>query len=514
MAIDPERTKFINRHSENLFKTLCDDAGLTPHHPTYDENGWDFYVEFPFNKVVNVFRDAQPPSIKLFCQVKSTDNFAEKSITMNVSNWDKLARNIHPSFVFVVDFAGGDKPAATYLCHFDNQRIAQALRRVRELDALGDRELHKRDMKFSVREDELYNFVDRYDLYNAILKHTTLDAAQYAKHKLKFLENIGYEKGRYILKFESKIAISELSKVQLGIKEMHIEKVQIFDNRFGIEMLHEEMAKGTIKITSNPIGRCKIIASSRKLSLRAEIEGDIYVSFIDESIIEGRSGRIVAGPIEIFINVGDTKTKFLFNHKKAVNFDELLQASRICQILLYKDCKFTIYSENKIIYNHAKTALDKNKAMIQSIAVRLDVLDNLLRKGGISRSFNISVEDLYDQKESFEWSVVLNAKHTCVVKTTIIGDREGAEKLKGAFAAQIFYKIQDKILCICAVWQAKLEFDNKNVTAYINKGYVYDARYFSSDDKNGFIDYTSAFRDYVDSSYAEGVLVTRNIYID
>jgi hypothetical protein len=147
--MDPKRTAKISRLAENLFEKLCFDAGLTPSPPKHDENGWDFIVEFPHNRIPRVYLDAQPAAIKFLCQVKSTDTFTNK-VDMKVSNWDNLARTPIPAFIFILDFDGHDAPKRAYLCHFGDNRVAQTLKKVRELEKSGITDLNRRKMDFCV----------------------------------------------------------------------------------------------------------------------------------------------------------------------------------------------------------------------------------------------------------------------------------------------------------------------------------------------------------------------------
>ena len=186
--MDPKRTAKISRLAENLFEKLCFDAGLTPSQPKHDENGWDFIVEFPQNRIPRVYLDAQPAAIKFLCQVKSTDTFANK-VEMKVSNWDKLARTPIPAFMFVLDFDGRDEPKRAYLCHFGVDRVAQTLKKVRELEKAGIIELNQSRMDFCIDKIEEIP-IDRGEaLSQKVLNYTGNDFSSYAREKSQMAGN-------------------------------------------------------------------------------------------------------------------------------------------------------------------------------------------------------------------------------------------------------------------------------------------------------------------------------------
>lgn len=139
MATDAERIKKIGDLGEHFFRGLCIGANVSQSRPGRDEKGWDFFIEMPQNRLPSVYLDAQPAPIKLLCQVKSTDDFSDRKLSMKVSNFEHLARTPIPSFVLVVDFRNTDSPQAVYLLHFNAERIAQTLTRIRELEAAGKR---------------------------------------------------------------------------------------------------------------------------------------------------------------------------------------------------------------------------------------------------------------------------------------------------------------------------------------------------------------------------------------
>ncbi|MFD0934656.1 hypothetical protein ACFQ12_05580 [Methylobacterium trifolii] len=197
MPNDPQRTKWLARTSENFFDKACIDARLTASPPKHDENGWDFFVEMPPNRIPNIFLDAQPSPIKFLCQVKATDDFSSLRLSMKVSNFENLARTILPAFVVVIDYRGLDEPQYVYVCHFGNERISQTLKRMRELQAKNQTQLNQHEMALSAKFSEKADFHKQEWLFNEILKHTNIDLSAYTRQKIELLDTLGYNEGRY-----------------------------------------------------------------------------------------------------------------------------------------------------------------------------------------------------------------------------------------------------------------------------------------------------------------------------
>ena len=134
MSTDTARIKWLADRGENYLEALCIDANLTRSRPGRDEQGWDYFIELPPNRLPAIYLDAQPAPIKFLCQVKATDDFTNLSLSMKVSNWERLARTPLPAFVLILDYRGTKEPQAVYLCHIGADRIADTLRRIRELE--------------------------------------------------------------------------------------------------------------------------------------------------------------------------------------------------------------------------------------------------------------------------------------------------------------------------------------------------------------------------------------------
>ena len=274
--VDHERIRYISRLSENLFKKLCIQCGLSCSQPDHDENGWDAFVEFPTNSLA-VHRDGQPPPIKSLVQVKATDGQAACPIEMTISNWEKLAQTSLPSFMVLFYFNGDNDPQDIYVCHFDNHRIAQTLRKVREVESEQSLDvINHRKMMFRPREEERLDQSVPNALKRFMANSAGLDAAAYAEKKAVILRTTGFDTNSHTLKFPTSIPSGELSDVFLGLREISVQDVTIGSRRFGIELLDRKISSGIIKFTPTTFGKCKIAVSSRVQKERALLNGEMF----------------------------------------------------------------------------------------------------------------------------------------------------------------------------------------------------------------------------------------------
>ena len=276
MSDSPERVKKISRNAENLFRKMCTSSNLSHAKPEYDENGWDFLVEFPPNRLPAVYLDAQPPAIKFLCQVKATDDLSIRPVRLKLSNWEHLVRTPLPAFIFVVNYNNGEEPFEVFLQHIGSHHISRTLKRIRELEADGLTDLHKHYMNLAVDESSKISASGASDFIDRILKFVGVNLELYAREKSESLSALGYEEGRYSFTFQSTASFANLTDAFLGLRQVEIENAQISSVRFGIPLTEHTFSIGTLSMTPISSGQCCIIASNSKRRRSATITGKLF----------------------------------------------------------------------------------------------------------------------------------------------------------------------------------------------------------------------------------------------
>lgn len=280
MPTDPARIKQLGDLGEHFLEGLCIGENLSKSKPGRDENGWDYFIEVPQNRIPAIHLDSQPAPVKFLCQVKSTDNFEDRTLSMKVSNWEHLSKTPLPSFVLILDYRGQRQPQAKYLCHIDQNRMAQTLKRIRELEVGGSTDLHKHEMTLTADESEEVELSESTDFMREVRKHTGFDLSAYVNKKTEWLSTLGYETGRYKFKFKTDMKISDLVDAALNATPFKIADATIASSRFGIDIGLENFTSGMISIEPSPIGDCRVVASSREGGGKAAITGQVIAPLI------------------------------------------------------------------------------------------------------------------------------------------------------------------------------------------------------------------------------------------
>lgn len=481
--MDPKRTAKISRLAENLFEKLCFDAGLTPSQPKHDENGWDFIVEFPQNRIPRVYLDAQPAAIKFLCQVKSTDTFANK-VEMKVSNWDKLARTPIPAFMFVLDFDGRDEPKRAYLCHFGVDRVAQTLKKVRELEKAGIIELNQSRMDFCIDKIEEIP-IDRGEaLSQKVLNYTGNDFSSYAREKSQWLETLGFERGTYQLSIPGHVNVHDLVNAYLGISDLKADKVVVSTNRFGINMKFMEHESVSISFSNNMPLKGRLIASSKKAGRRLSVEIGATVPPLPGLPREFRKIRLRNSFLDIFIAESGSSPEFNveIDCDIAHDFGKLHDNIEFICLCSNKDVRVDIFvgQERLGVLNCVTVTAD---TFIESIKSRLRLLRKFITFLGYRQNIQVRVLDIIEHDLRF-MHLVVEGKGS--ISFDLIDMPVCKIPKTGVFTAIVPLKTVDKYIVGFCYWRASVSAAGNRFQLKLSKSSVWTSREFDSSDTTEF----------------------------
>lgn len=263
---------YLGALGESTLTTWATARRILPQRVTYDQNGWDYLLEFPplwGNTLPPYPRDREPARISCLIQVKAT-GVGDLNRSVSLTNWQRLITYPLPAFFLVIDFGEGVVPNVAYLVPVDSAAIHQALRRIRELDSQGE-DIAKHTMSIICKEEHRLEAPDGESLERAIRSHIGQSFEEYIRRKLETVETIGYESSRYQITFETLAEVLQgvspleyFVDLSLGLRgPLPINRAEIRDVRFGIpaRLPHREFSTGEIEVIPEPVERVEVVLS-------------------------------------------------------------------------------------------------------------------------------------------------------------------------------------------------------------------------------------------------------------
>jgi len=476
------RTKQLGNLGENHLEKLCIGSNLSKSKPGQDENGWDYFIEFPQNRISAVHLDAQPAPIKFLCQVKATDNFESKSLSMKVSNWEHLARTPLPTFVLILDYKNGYSPVNCYLCHFNSERIGQTLKRIRELECNGKINLHEHEMTLTAHDSEKFVSENPIDLKEKIIEYTGRNLSEYTELKNNILHNLGYESNRYKFSFTTKedLFIDAL----LNNTSIQVDDVTISSVRFGIEIIDTFSFAGILTISPEPSGTCEIVATSKKGKRRSSVLAQVIAP--PAATISTKNFKIKAKTpiIKALISSEDCKFDIKIDEKLEYNLNEFIENLNFISTIFYPDSRIDFRKDGKTF----ATLYPEGKFIRQNVVLRsLNMLISLrkfLDACNYREDIDVSLEDIKKHGEEFKWITLFSStsKHNL---TAILGDRSiNIDRMRPIVASPVIFEKENFISILFCYWDSITKVENGKITAKISSPKVWDSlvtKSFNSD---------------------------------
>jgi len=254
-----------------------------------DEHAWDILLEsHPPSVTVDPLRasyDRRSAPWKYWVQVKST-NGRPGSWAVKLDNWERLVKNLHPTFFLICEFDGAIRCQRAYLIHIGEDYIREVLKRLREISVTPDRELHKTTLSFTYTDEHLLPSLDGQGLLTALQRYTGQSLEEYSQWKQRLVETVGYEENSYTVRFRFPIPEENSDPNEYlvdfllgGIPHLDVNSLEIRDTRFGIDVpeLAQIFEQGRIEIESKPIRQAHLVISSPINSNQLRIRLDVFV---------------------------------------------------------------------------------------------------------------------------------------------------------------------------------------------------------------------------------------------
>jgi len=246
--------------AESTFEGWCKAYGITANKSLNDENGWDYFVQFPPQGETRSKGplDVQPPELSCLLLGTGTDR-NDRSRSIKFSNWEHLVKNPLPVFFLVLEFDNQLYPENCFLIHLGENWIAKVLKKLRELPV--ETELHRKTMVVNWSAQELLANSDGSTIREAIERLIGGDMKAYITQKQRWLDTVGYEEnGRYEMSVRMQgdnedELMKRLVDFATGISEkIPVTGITLSDRRFGISVVEkaEEFERADISMQRSP----------------------------------------------------------------------------------------------------------------------------------------------------------------------------------------------------------------------------------------------------------------------
>lgn len=404
--------------SESHFKALCAEVGLISNGSQIDKTGWDFLVEFPFNKLVST--DVHRSASECKVQVKATDG-NKKKVQVTLSNLRRLATAQLPTFFVFMEYEKKGLPQKIYILHVDDLLIRNILKRLHEEQVNGNfHKLNKLTMMIHYGEENELKEISGAQLQERFLFHIGGDFEDYISNKSKFLHSVGYEDGAFYgsLTFDGE-ELSNLVDVSLGIKsDVSFRSFKGFDGRFGIMSNTPaiDVKEGRLSIPNiEPTSVGVVAFKDKKMDCGIEFDASLYTSpfklFLPAKFFKL---RVVGDFFDIVIH--KEKSTFKYNFDYAVRFDLNKLKNALEFIGSLGGSGVTKYL--KLSFDNFKIPLlevnisgkDDNGFFTECIDV-LECAQRIINKFKFTGSMDISIHEILSQKEIIEeFDMIINGE--------------------------------------------------------------------------------------------------------
>jgi hypothetical protein len=269
----------LGEKGQARFKELCADAKLVCNQSDRDRRGWDFIVEFPFETNPSDIAPLQSRKTPTSCHVQvKTIEEDTKQFRMRLSSAEWLAKELKPSFVYILRVNAKLEFTEAFLVHILDAPLATILARLRKEDASKNKTpINKKYIVMRMARVGKKLAPTGEILRDALASECGPDLHAYAAKKKAQLETLGFDERPYKLKMTLHAeSVEELVDLFLGKKELRATNTSSSQERFGIDLPLFDPQDATISITPNAIDTCKIVVRSDPTSTPALFSGKVY----------------------------------------------------------------------------------------------------------------------------------------------------------------------------------------------------------------------------------------------
>jgi hypothetical protein len=284
----------LGHKGQSRFQELCLDAKLTCNSSSRDRTGWDFIVEFPFPDVgKSVSLDQRTIPLSCHVQVKTLLKKNDK-FKMRLSSAERLAKELKPSFVYVLKVDEDLQFTEAYLIHIFGAPFAQILKRLREIGSSpNEKPINQLFLSMMASKNSKKLMPTGAALRRALSEVCTTDSHAYIESKRKQFTELGFESSAYLLSLTLHAGTKDdLIECFLGLKSLHISNFENFETRFGItKAIGPSGTYGTIQISPPRDDVCIVAYLGDRAAPPIVFEGT--VTFLGQPLLPGRQRELL-----------------------------------------------------------------------------------------------------------------------------------------------------------------------------------------------------------------------------
>jgi len=187
--VPPFAHNFSN-YAQSSFEVLCDIANVTRNPSIQDREGWDYIVEFARARIPGLPHDRQPGNATVRVQVKSKTD-GKPTASVKLSNALRFANEPDPCFIALWWRDADHNEERIYIRHFDRPLIEATLRRAREAERDGKKDLNRLRLSIAFDDGDDHSR----DLIPWIRSIGDTDQHEYANRKRQLASDLGFEEG-------------------------------------------------------------------------------------------------------------------------------------------------------------------------------------------------------------------------------------------------------------------------------------------------------------------------------
>ena len=245
----------LGEKGEAVFRSLCADVKLVCNKAERDRTGWDFIVEFPFERT-REGRTLDARSAPLSCHIQQKTVWkGNDRIKIRLSSAERLAKELKPSFFYVLQIDEELGVSGAWLIHLIDGPLGLILKRLRSEEKKGNTKINSVYITFDVSKVGSKIMPTGQALREAILDACGEDVHGYLNKKQDQLLRLGFDFGCYKTELTLQVESErELVDTFLGIRQdAVIKNIKTFETRFGVSLPAEPTSQlgGKLNVETN-----------------------------------------------------------------------------------------------------------------------------------------------------------------------------------------------------------------------------------------------------------------------
>lgn len=336
----------IGRVGELKFDELCNEVNVNSSTQTPDLNGIDRYVEFPQAKAHPFFSlDTRPATLSCYVQIK-TISYDQSRWKISLSNAEKLAKSIKPTFLVLFKLNNNGKISWGGLAHFKGDLLTRTLKRLREAEYKNQFDLNKIHLTLTQENAETFTLTGT-ALIEKIKSCIGENMALYSQSKEHELSFIGFEHDRLKAQIKYKnVSPEELVDAQLNATPLSFESINFSEKRFGITLPARThfLSGGQITMEPAKYENCQFLIKGCDTHTTVILPCEIHVATVPNKSLQYFKFNVITNTMTISFS----STNFQISHPAFFDesFSQPLETWRntfkLLDLLLKEKCRISL----------------------------------------------------------------------------------------------------------------------------------------------------------------------------